>query len=275
MADGSSLAGAEPFWLALTSLGSDPDAAKTTALRSLAAAVRFDSRNCSPVLCTTLATSVLASRPRVAAQLSSGISCSTSTWSAPAETFVEGVALLRQLLQGVLDQHAHKGGFLHAPPAVIGALLECLSAPLRGLLSETTLHSSDGRIKPLCDALKAIFELLPDPKRTDATPLPQEPQLVPLLESLCRALLEACAAEHQRAEDNFTLMNATWRLLVRLGSTLPRLPRPEAAAHAAASAPPLCVPLALLQGLLPPLCSAFDALNVGSQASTSFLSHKT
>ena len=233
---------------AQAALAAGPEAARPVALRQLVAAVKFDSRNLSPVLAATLAKTCLAPRP-------------STGESAPFETFTEGVALLQVLLKATVSQHAWRDasvGLLAAPPALVGALFECIISPCRGLLSDPTLDGSkDGRVKPVAEAMKAVFDLLPDHKHTD---LPQEPQLVQPLESLCVALIDVCTAEHLRPGDNFPVMNVTWRLLSRCAAILPLLPGATCSSCASTSDAPFCLPQAIFRCLLLPLGAACEAL---------------
>jgi hypothetical protein len=246
-------------WQATLSGG--PDHERPNALRALASAVKFDSRNLSPLLVTTLAATCLAS-----ATPSSGGSGPSSSAISDA-TFIEGIALLRVLLKAAVDQHAWRDsslGLLCVPPQLFSALLECVGAPCQGLLLQPQLaNGSDASVRPVCETLKAVVELLPDPKKRPHAPLPQEAiKMAPSLETLCRTLLAACTAEHHRPTDNFPLMNATWRLLARAAATLALLQPPLVLGRSPASS----LPVAIFRCLLQPLAAAFGGLAAAGTA---------
>ena len=194
----------------------------------------------------------------------------TPVLAAPTATtaWADGAALLRTCLQCA---HQRSGGHLLAPAPqgaqpLLRPLLECTCATVRAILSSPALSPTDERIAPLCDALKTLHDVLPDPKRANAAGAAEaDGCLVSLLMSTLAALLKACEAEAHRAKRNFAIMNAIWKLVVRVSAAQP-LPRLAAAAVAAAAAvppttsagtdPALLLPRRVLRCLLPALSRA-------------------
>ena len=77
------------------------------------------------------------------------------------DVVVEGVKLLQACL-------AASRGLLDLSPALSAALLESATMPVRAVLCDVSLvDGSDRRVKPICEVLKQLTTMLPDPKRRD------------------------------------------------------------------------------------------------------------
>ena len=133
-------------------------------------------------------------------------------------------------------------GLLHTSPPSLCALLDCACACAHG---STVDDPEDARLKPIAEVLRALCALLPDP----GLGVPQlTVDMSPSLEALAEALIDTAHAERRRPKPGFVLMNAAWRLLLRVAATLLRL-----LGAAPASAAPL------VDCLLTTLSSAFRA----------------
>ena len=118
---------------------------------------------------------------------------------------------------------------------LLRSVLECVRDAVRTVFCTPTCTELDERVKPLCEVLKLVHDMLPDPRRSAAEPAVEAASaeahgsMVPTFGTVLQALLEACEAEEQRPKRQFAVMNATWKLVVRVSSTAP-LPRLATAA---------------------------------------------
>ncbi len=118
---------------------------------------------------------------------------------------------------------------------MLRSLLECVRDAVRTVFCAPTCTEADERVKPLCEVLKSLHDVLPDPRRAAeatvaaATATEALGFMVPIFGTVLTALIEACEAEAQRPKRQFAVINATWKLVVRMSSIAP-LPRLAAAA---------------------------------------------
>ena len=171
---------------------------------------------------------------------------------------LQGVQVLNAALRGMApsDAAAAARGILGAPPQVAESMLECACLAIREQLvqpfppQQSPVPADDPRWEPLGKMLLSLTELVP--KAVDIT-LPELRRnaplspLVPPLDALCRALLDAMAAEHARASSggappNFKAINVTWRLLMRVAAALPKLTdaweSPPSSSSSSSASPP-------------------------------------
>ena len=180
-------------------------------LRTAAAVCAQDPSLITPALCQQLGRSAWHAPPGSSGELV-GELCS------------EGCGVLVSCLQ---SSHRAAGSLLLAPPTVVGALLDCLAIPSREVLADASLRREDARITPLCNVFKALYEALPDARRSEVEPEAEDPAVGEALGRVCAALMAVCEAESRRAAQGaapvFALMNSAWRLLLRLSAAPPLL----------------------------------------------------
>lgn len=144
---------------------------------------------------------------------------------------------------------------------LLRSVLECIRDAVRTVFCTPTCTELDERVKPLCEVLKLVHDMLPDPRRAAAEPAVEAASaeahgsMVPTFGTVLQALLEACEAEEQRPKRQFVVMNATWKLTVRVSSTAPL---PRLATAAALSGRPEGAELQLPRRLLRCLLRAVD-----------------
>ena len=164
----------------------------------------------------------------------------------------DGAALLHVCLETLVSSSAGPAGpaaelarLIESHPAQLDKLLGCVNLLARGQLTSPALGPNEAR--PLCEVLKTLVGLMPDPKKGPCF----DPALGAVMQPTCRALIDACAAEHARPTPNFIVMNGAWRLLLRASPA-------AAAAEPRSSQPPLAV--AVQSCLLPALERALARL---------------
>ena len=163
-------------------------------LRTAAAVCSQDPSLVTPALCQQLGRSAWHAPPGSSGELV-GELCS------------EGCGVLVACLQ---SSHRAAGSLLLAPPAVVGALLDCLSVPSREVLADAALRREDVRIAPLCDVFKALHEALPDARRGEAETEAENkaeaeagPAVGEALGRACAALMGVCEAERWADTDTY------------------------------------------------------------------------
>ena len=114
-------------------------------------------------------------------------------------------------------QRSDSPGLLNMSPPALQALVECVRTCVTG--SEQDAEGE--RLTPLAEMLRALFDLLPKPQEGANIAQPDHPLVQPM-RTLARTCIATAHAELRRPKPHFTLMNAVWKLLVRIGLTLPR-----------------------------------------------------
>ena len=102
----------------------------------------------------------------------------------------------------------------HLSPPAVASLLECACAVVHGSAVDSP---DDERLTSVAELLRVLVDLMFDPSKTDGPHLTAD--VAPSLEALTHALVTAAHAEMQRAKPVFKLINAVWRILVRLSAT--------------------------------------------------------
>lgn len=224
----------------LGTLRDGPQAMRPTALRTLTAIVKSLGSSSSVQLISS---------PEFGAALLRAFEASVATDEVAAEVHGEAIALLRLCLEDT------------PPPSVFPSLFEIACAPIKMLCGGTVVPD---RLAPVCELLRSLADAIPTPRRADAAMISSALSTAgPALDGLCHTLLDACAAEHRRAEQTFGLvnapeqnfgpLNALYKLAVRAAACLPHLPGGAGR-----------VPQHLIECMLPPLVEAFRAVGSGT-----------